>query len=806
VKKKKNTTNGPVARYWRYFFYTMGGGIFFLLLINFGLFGSMPSLSELENPSIVLASEVYGDDGTPLGKYYRDKGNRSNVFYRDISKYVIDALVATEDERFYSHSGIDAISVARAVASLGTEGGGSTITQQLAKNMLDQGSKNIFLRIIEKLKEWIIAIKLERNFTKQEILSLYLNTVPFGENTQGIRNAGRTFFQKEPDRLTVDEAALLIGMLKGNTIYNPRKNYKAAFDRRNVVLQQMVKNDYLSEKDYASLKSKPIKLNYKKLDEKNGIAPYFLDVIREELKEWCRQHQRPDDENYDLYSDGLKIYTSINPRMQLYAEEAVAKHVPVLQRVLSNQFSVRKGTIWKGHEKTVTMAMRASDRWKTMKEEGFDDKEIEASFNKKIPMKVFAWNSKREKDTSMSPIDSIKYHKLMLQTAFMAMDPLTGHVKAWVGGIDFRNYKYDHVNLRTKRQVGSTIKPLLYTLAMQEYGFTPETECEATQQYFPGSGYVPAKNSGRTGTRTMASGLAWSVNEVAAYLIKQTTPKRFADFIAEINIPTKVNAYPSISLGSCELSLFEMLWGYTMFPTGGFSTKPIYITRIEDKHGNILARFDTERKEVISHQTAFTMTRMMQGVVDYGTAAGLRERLGALEMAGKTGTTNDNTDAWFIGFTPQLLAGVWIGCDDPFIRLEGGLGYGGQAARPIWEYFFQKSFNDKIVGLDRSLRFAEPENLRAEQAFDYNLLQGAPDGDEILSEQAEEYLSTPDTQDIPVESKESLEEQKVLQEATNPKNQIPTVPEKKTEPLPPAPPSKEEKKKGFLKKIFKKNE
>jgi penicillin-binding protein 1A len=341
---------------------------------------------------------------------------------------------------------------------------------------------------------------------------------------------------------------------------------------------------------------------------------------------------------------------------------------------------------------------------------------------------------------------------------------------------------------------------------MQEYGFTPETECEATQQYFPGSGYVPAKNSGRTGTRTMASGLAWSVNEVAAYLIKQTTPKRFAEFLGEINIPTKVNPYPSISLGSCDLSLYEMLWGYTMFPTGGFSTKPIYITRIEDKHGNILARFDTERKEVISHNTAYTMTRMMQGVVDYGTAAGLRSRIGAAEMAGKTGTTNDNTDAWFIGFTPQLLGGVWIGCDDPFIRLEGGLGYGGQAARPIWEYFFQKSFNDKSLALDRTLRFAEPENMRVQQAFDYNSLQGPPEGDEILNEQAEEYLSTPDTQDIPVESKESLEEQKVLQEANNPKNIVPATPEKKPEPVKSQAAPAEEKKKGFLKKIFGKKE
>ncbi|MFM7840200.1 MAG: transglycosylase domain-containing protein, partial [Chitinophagaceae bacterium] len=580
----------------------------------------------------------------------------------------------------------------------GREGGGSTITQQLAKNMLDQGSRNILLRSVEKLKEWIIAVKLERNFTKDEILALYLNTVPFGENTYGIRNASRTFFQKEPDRLTIEESAVLIGMLKANTLYNPRKNYKAAFDRRNVVLNQMVKNNYLSEFQYKQLRSKPIQLNFKKLDENNGIAPYFLEVIREELKDWCKEHQKANGEAYDLYADGLRIYSTISPRMQIYAEEAVARHLPVLQKVLSSQRSLRTDAVWKGHENVLQAAMRNSDRWKNLAKEGLSDEDIEKTFYQKVKMKVFAWNPQRELDTLMTPYDSIKYHREMLQTAFMAMDPLTGQVKAWVGGIDFRNFKYDHVNLKTKRQVGSSIKPFLYTLAMEEYGFTPETECEATQQYFPGSGYVPAKNSGRTGTLSFARGLASSVNEVAAYLIKQTTPKRFADFLQQLNIPTKVGPYPSISLGSCDLSLYEMLWGYTLFPAGGFTVKPVYISRIEDKDGNLLAQFDTERKEVVSQSTAYVMTRVLQGVVDFGTAAGLRDRLGVAEMGGKTGTTNENSDAWFMGFTPQLLGGVWIGCDDRYIHLESGLGYGGQAARPIWEYFFQKVLADYTLG------------------------------------------------------------------------------------------------------------
>ncbi|MDP4247756.1 MAG: transglycosylase domain-containing protein, partial [Bacteroidota bacterium] len=693
-----------VRIFWKVFFYSLGAFVLFLVLINLGAFGSLPSLKELENPTITQATEVFAEDGTPMGKYYKDKGNRSSVEYHDISPNVVNALVATEDERFYEHSGIDGFAVLRAVLKFGRDGGGSTITQQLAKNMLEQGSKNFVRRGIEKLKEWIIAIKLERNFTKQEIIALYLNEVPFGDNVYGIRNASRTFFQKEPDRLTVDEAAVLIGMLKGNTLYNPRKNPKASIERRNIVLNQMVKNNYLPEAEAAALKAKPIDMShYRKLDENNGLAPYFRDVLREELKRWCKENKNAaTGEPYNLYEDGLRIYTTINPRMQLYADEAVAKQMPILQRALSAQYDIRKGVVWKEHQNVLEAAMHNSDRWRNLEDEGLTDAEIKKSFYQPVAMKVFAWNSRREKDTVMTPMDSIKYNQSMLQTGFMVMDPITGAVKAWVGGIDFKTYKFDHVNINTKRQVGSSIKPFLYSLAIEDFNFTPETECEATQQYFPKyRGYVPAKNSGRSGTRTMATGLAWSINEVAAYIMKSfgdDGPQRFSDFIKEINIPTKVTPYPSLALGACELSLYEMLWGYTMFPSGGFSTKPYYISRIEDKNGKVLARFDTERKEVISQATAYTMVRMMQGPVDFGTAAGLRDRLGISEMGGKTGTTNDNSDAWFMGYTPQLMAGAWIGCDDRFIHLEGGLGYGAQAARPIWEYFFAKVMADKTLG------------------------------------------------------------------------------------------------------------
>jgi penicillin-binding protein 1A len=796
-----------VRIFWNLFFFGIALFLVFILMINLNLFGKLPSLKQLENPSIVLASEVYAEDGTLMGKYYTVKGNRSNVEYKDISPNVINALVATEDVRFYEHSGIDGWAVLRAIGKLGRDGGGSTITQQLAKNMLDQGSKNFARRIIEKLKEWMIAIKLERNFTKQEILALYLNAVPYGDNVYGIRNASRTFFSKEPDRLSVDEAAILVGMLKGNNIYNPRKNNRAAFERRNTVINQMLKGNFISAADAAKYKALPIDMShYRKLDENNGLAPYFRDVIRDDLKKWCKEHKNPaTGEPYNLYEDGLRIYTTINPRMQTYAEEAVAKHMPVLQKVLSAQNSVRKGTAWAEHKNILEGYMKKSDRWQNMRDDGASDAEIIKAFNQPVEMKVFAWNSKREKDTLMSPMDSIKYSRNMLETAFMAMDPITGAVKAWIGGIDFKTYKYDHVNLNTKRQVGSSIKPFLYSLAIEEAGFNPQTSLINEAQYFPGSGLVPAggKCGGKGDTVSMATALAYSLNCASAYIMKQVGPQRFVDFVHQMNIPTKVEPYPSICLGTCDLSLYEMLWGYSMFPSSGFSSKPYYIARIEDKNGNLLANFDTERKEVISQATAYTMCRMMQGAADIGTASGLRSRLGVAEMGAKTGTTNDNADAWFFGYTPQLLAGVWIGCDDRFIRLEGGLGYGGRAALPIWEYFFQKTLADKTLGFDKQTKFVQPENMGADKMYDYGtIIDKTPppgaEGVDVGNGDASEYMDT-STQKVPIDSKLSNEEEKILKEAT--KNDDKKDDKQKVKPEATAPAPQKEKK-GLFKRLF----
>ncbi len=786
--------------FWRLFL--IGFASFFLLIIlaNFGVFGKMPSLKDLENPSIQQASEVYAIDGTLMGKYYTERGNRSNVKFRDISPNVINALIATEDERFHDHSGIDTRSTLRAVFTMGRDGGGSTITQQLAKALLDQGSKNFAERLLEKLKEWIIAVKLERNFTKEEIITLYLNAVPFGDNVYGIRNASRTFFSKEPDRLEVQEAAVLIGMLKGNFIYNPRRNPKAAMERRNVVLGQMVVNKYLDATAAEKLKKEPIQLNYRKLDENTGYAPYFREILKDEVRTALKNIEKPDGSKYDIYRDGLKIYTTINPRMQEYAEEAVAMQLPILQRNLNRMSYIRKGTVWKGHEDVLNKQMRASDRWRNLANDGLSDKEIIATFHKKTPMKVFAWNARREMDTVMTPYDSIRYHRQMIQTSFMVMDPVTGEVRAWVGGINFKTYKFDHANINTKRQVGSTIKPLLYMQAMEERGFRPETEVEDIQQDFGNRQLVPATTKSCSGkTITMASALAYSKNCASAYIMKEVGPKAFVDFLGKLNIPTKVEPYPSIALGSCDLSLFEMMWGYSVFAGGGFTTKPYFINRIEDRNGNVIMRFDyaLNRKEAISEATAYNMTRMMEGTVTIGTAAGLKYRLGAAEMAGKTGTTNDNADAWYMGFTPQLLAGAWVGCDDRFIRNESSGGFGGAAARPIWEAFFAKVYADKTLGIDKNARFVKPANLD-------NEIIGAdfiPEELEIepTAQGEDQGIGTADDYNyIPPESTPVIEDDKMPLKKDSSKS---TKKESDTKPIG-APAEEPKKKKGFLRKIF----
>ena len=698
---------------WRLFF---GGLAFFILLIvaiNLGLVGEMPSLKELENPTSAVATEVYASDGSLLGKYYIM--NRSNSRHSEISPNVFNALVATEDERFKEHSGIDGKAVMRAVFLLGSKGGGSTITQQLAKNLFPRENSNFFTLPIIKLKEWVMAIKLEKNLTKDEIITLYLNTVPFGDNTYGIKNAALTFFNKTPDKLTVDEAAVLVGMLKGNTLYNPRRNPERATERRNTVMDKMVENQFLSPSDAADLKQKPLVLNYKKLDNHEGPAPYFRQVVELEVKKWCKQHEKDNGDKYDVYKDGLKIYTTIDPRMQRYAEEAVAQHMKDLQSAFAAQPQIKNGTIWlKGKPKEALKSMvQRSERYLNLKDAGMSEEEIMKNFNTPTRLKVFTWATKDHTvDTTMSPLDSLKYMRAFLQAGFMAMDPYTGEVKAWVGGIQHTYFQYDHVNISTKRQVGSTIKPLLYCLAVDN-GYSPCSSVSTAPQQFAGQAKPYNAGGSKYGAMSMKSALALSVNNASLYLLNQVGINAFIDFAHKCGISSNIEQVPSIALGVSDISLYEMLWAYTMFPNRGINTQPVFISKIEDKNGNLLQNFVPVQKEIINAQTAYKMVLMMKGVTEIGTAKRLRYRYGLTgDMAGKTGTTNNQADAWFMGYTPQLLAGAWVGCDDRFLRFSStGQGQGAAAALPIWAYFFKKVLADKKTGITADAKFVEPADF-----------------------------------------------------------------------------------------------
>ncbi len=723
---------------WRVF---IGGFIFVILLFalaNFGVFGKMPSVEQLQNPEADLASEVYSSDGILMGKYYTE--NRSEVKYNEISPNAINALIATEDERFYDHSGIDAKAFLRAVVTLGKDGGGSTITQQVAKLMLGQGRGNVITRGVQKIKEWIVAVKLERNFTKEEIITLYLNRAPWG-NVYGIRNASITYFQKEPKDLKIEEAAVLIGMLKG-FIYNPIGYPKASIDRRNTVINQMAvcKQHFLTEADAAKLKAKPLITNYKKIDENIGIAPYFRSVLGDKLKAWCKKHENPKTgEPYNLYRDGLKIYTTIDSRMQKYAEEAVVQHMPVIQKKLDWIMKNSGKRMWKGHDNIIEAAFKYTDRWKSMKEDGVSEEDIKKTFYIPVKMKVFAWNAKRVKDTVMTPFDSIKYHKQILQTNFAAMDPHTGEVKCWVGGIDFKWFKFDHVT--QMRQVGSTFKPFVYTLAIDEAGYTPET-------VIPGGALTLGGKTISGGAGTVAYCLAHSKNIAAWRLIGQVGVKRTIEFIQTCGITTKVPPYYSIALGAAEIPLMEMLQGYTMFPNKGLNTEPILMNRIEDKSGNMLEEFTSASKQVIAESDAYTMATLMQGVIKFGTGRRLNSYNIPVEKAGKTGTTNNNADGWFIGYTPELLAGTWVGCDDPFIQIYSGTAGGAEMSAPGWGIFMSKVYADKKLGYGKITKFEKPVELTNDPIYaDANMDKYFKEGDSTTIDEgngnADDFFNVP---------------------------------------------------------------
>lgn len=708
---------------WRVFWIGVVAFNLLIILANLGALGYMPSMKELENPSSALSSDVYAADGTLIGRYYVQ--DRSTSKYEEISENVFNALLATEDARFYEHSGIDPVATAAIpwYVISGKRRGSSTITQQLAKNLFPRENQNMFTLPFIKLKEWIMAIKLERNLTKNEIITLYLNTVPFGDNVYSIRNASLTFYNKLPAKLEVDEAAVLIGMLKGNTLYNPRRNPKNALNRRNVVLDQMQAYGYLSAEETEKYKKKEIELDYHKLDYHEGMAPYFRQVLEQEVKKICKDLKKPDGGNYNIYKDGLKIYTTLDIRMQRYAEQSVEEHISDLQKLFVGQRSYKDGTVWKTYEKYLMESIKGSERYRALKEDGKEHKEIMAELKRPVKMKVFAWNKKHSKDTTMSPIDSIKYMKMILQAGFMAMDPYTGEIKAWVGGIDHTYFQFDHVNENTKRQVGSTIKPLLYCLAVDN-GFSPCGSVPTTPQSFPSKPYYDAGGS-KYGQLPMSKALALSVNNAALYLVKQVGMNAFADFIHKCGVTSNIEKVPAMALGVADISLYEMIGAYSMFPNGGINVKPMFITKIEDKNGILLKNFVPVQKELINANTAYKMVKMMRGVIDNGTGRRLRYRYGFKgDIAGKTGTTNNQADAWFIGYTPQVLAGAWVGCDDRYLRFGSeALGQGAAAALPIWGNFMKKVYADEKLEIRQDVTFKEPEGFDDCAAFDPTSMQ-----------------------------------------------------------------------------------
>ena len=711
---KERRVKRSVRALWISFISLLTLFILLIFAIDKGWVCEMPSLAELENPQNVISSDVFAADGTLLGRYY--VLDRSNSKFSEISPNITNALLATEDNRFYEHAGIDPVATLRVVFRLGRAGGGSTISQQLAKNLFPRTSHSFLTLPFMKLKEWVLAVKLERNLTKNEILTMYLNIVPFGDNVYGIRNASMTFFYKTPDKVTIDEAATLIGMLKGNTIFNPRSHPKKSRERRNVVLEQMYKYNYITQPQMDSLKAKETILDYHKIDYHDGLAPYFRQIVEQQVKQVCKEIKKPDGTNYDLYKDGLKIWTTIDVRMQRYAEEAVQEHLTEWQKTFMGQSGYKDGSIWTKSNimAIINAAVKSCDRYQVYKSQDMSDAKAMTLMKNPIKMRVFAWNKSHYKDTVMSPIDSIRYMKLFLQAGMISMDPFTGEVKAWVGGIDHTYFQFDHANVNTKRQVGSTIKPLLYSFAIDN-GFSPCGMVSTEAQEFPTKPFYDADydHSKWEAQVPMKRALALSINNAALYVLKQVGEDPFADFLHKCGITSRIDKVPAMALGVADISLYEMMGAYSMFPSGGMNTQPFFLSRIEDKNGMLIKNFAPVQKEIINPNTAFKMVKMMRGVVNYGTGARVRFKYKIEnDVAGKTGTTSNQSDAWFIGYCPQLITGVWVGHDDREFRFRSeNLGQGAASALPIWAMYMKRVYADKKLGIEQNRTFKQPKGF-----------------------------------------------------------------------------------------------
>ena len=723
--------------------------VFFFVGIARGWFGYMPPLEDLQNPKNKYASEVFSNDAVSLGRYYRTE-NRVSVNYEEISPYVINALVATEDARFYSHSGIDSKGFVRALLTLGKAGGGSTITQQLSKQLYSPTAANTFERLLQKPNEWVIAVQLERLYSKDEIIMMYLNQFDFLYNAVGIKSAAQVYFGKKPIDLTAEEAAVLIGMCKNPSLYNPIRHQERALNRRNTVLNQMEKYGFITEAECDSLKQLPMDIDYHSVDHKEGTAQYLREYLRQILtakepkesnysewnkmqyeidkKQWdtnplygfCQKNKKADGSHYDLDNDGLRIYTTVDSRMQRYAEEAVHEHMTDLQ---GRFFKEKKNKSYAPFSRqmskedidgVMTRSMRQSERYRVLKRAGKSEAEIRAVFETPIEMQVFSYDGMI--DTTLSPMDSIRWQKYFLRCGFMSMDPHTGYVKAYVGGPDFAHFQYDMVSIG-RRQVGSTVKPFLYTLAMSE-GMWPCDKTinqSITLKTETGQNWTP-RNSGKThigDTVTLQWGLAQSNNWISAYLMSLFGPKQMVSMMRSFGIQGDIPAVVSLCLGPCEVSVSEMVDAYTVFPSKGIRIEPLLVTRIEDVNGNVIATFTPNTYEVVDELTSYKMVSMLRGVADGGTASRVRFRYNLrMPMGAKTGTTQNNSDGWFMGFTPSLVNGCWVGGEDRSIHFDSmAEGQGASMALPIWALYMQKVYADQDLGYSQDEQFDIPASF-----------------------------------------------------------------------------------------------
>lgn len=732
----------------KWFWALFAAGLVFVVLFFVGIargwFGYMPPLEELQNPKNRFASEVFSNDMVSLGRYYRTE-NRVSVNYDQISPYVKEALVATEDARFYSHSGIDSKAFVRALLTLGKAGGGSTITQQLSKQLYSPTASNTLERLLQKPNEWVIAVQLERLYSKDEIVMMYLNQFDFLYNAVGIKSAAQVYFGKTPDELTAEESAVLVGMCKNPSLYNPIRHPERALNRRNTVLNQMEKYGYLTEAECDSLKQLPMDIHYHSVDHKQGTAQYFREYLRQFLTakepkesnyydktqyeidrlQWdtnplygfCAKNRKPDGSHYDLYNDGLRIYTTIDSRMQRYAEEAVHEHMTDLQKRF---FKEKKNKSYAPFSRkltkdeidgAMTRSMKQSEHYRKLKKEGKTEDEIRTIFNTPVEMQVFTYDGMV--DTVLSPMDSIRWQKYFLRCGFMSMDPHSGHVKAYVGGPDFAHFQYDMVS-KGRRQVGSTVKPYLYTLAMSE-GMWP---CDKTVNQSitliteTGQEWTPRNDSKKNigDTVTLQWGLAQSNNWITAYLMSLFGPKQMVNMMRSFGIQGDIPPVYSLCLGTFEVSVREMVQAYTVFPNKGIRVDPLLVTRIEDNNGNVIATFTPETHEVVDELTSYKMVSMLRGVVDGGTGARVRFRYNLkMPMGAKTGTTQNNSDGWFMGFTPSLVNGCWVGGEDRSIHFDSmAEGQGASMALPIWALYMQKVFADKDLGYSEDEQFDIP--------------------------------------------------------------------------------------------------